>query len=384
MMEKLRLMIPGPVDIFDETLDVMGKKIMPHLNEQFFEIYWETMDLLKIVFNTEHDIYMSTTSGSGMMDAAIGSMLYTGEKVLVIDTGPFTKRIVEIMHGYGLQVETQSFPIGYPADPDDVKKYLQEKSDFDLVVVVGNETGSGVVNPLRELGEVSHMFGLPLFVDGISMVGGMEFQFDEWDIDICCAVANKGMEAPPGLGIVAVSPRAWEVIDAKKDDRHHGWYNNLSMWKWYRYESEWRAYATTQATSNIRALHASLKNIIEVETLENHFARYLRAQKIVRKGLANLDFQMVAKDEWASPTVTIVWKPEEIDLREFLNFMRDKHRFLLTGGVWGLEEQTFRIGHMGLQSTDEYLIPFLLGVEDYMRIKGRNIPVGSSLIALEF
>lgn len=375
-------MLAGPVDVFDEPLDAMSQQVSPHLTPEFLDLYWETIHLLQTVFQTKQDVYISTTSGSGIMDAAIGSLLCSGEKALLLDSGPFTDRLKEILAGYGTDVQVLSAPIGQPVDPQRMREHLRQNRDFSLVLVVGNETGSGVVNPLRELAQVAHEFDLPLFVDGISMVGGMDMPFDDWGIDVCCTVANKGMEAPPGLGIVAVSERAWQVIESKKDVRHHGWYTDLSVWRWYRYQSDWRCYPTTQATNNILALRASLKRILEVETLAGHWARYRRAMEITRKGLKAIGFRMVAPDECASPTVSVIWKQEGMDLPAFLKYVKEEHGFLLAGGVWALGHDTFRMGHMGLESTDGYLIPCLLGIEEYLRTLGRSIPVGTVLTGL--
>jgi len=49
-----------------------------------------------------------------------------------------------------------------------------------------------------------------------------------------------------------------------------------------------------------------------------------------------------------------------------------------------LAGQVLRVGHMGRASTPEYLFPFLLGIEDYVRsVKEVDIPVGASLAGLE-
>ena len=118
--------------------------------------------------------------------------------------------------------------------------------------------------------------------------------------------------------------------------------------------------------------------------MEGHYDRYERAKRIVRKGLSNLGFQMVSEDGCASPTVTAAWKPDDVDVREFLHYMECEHGFMLAGGFWELTGRIIRFAHMGLQSTDGYLITCLLGIEQYLRTIGRDVPKGSSLVGLEY
>src|SRR5690606_26463487 len=91
-----------------------------------------------------------------------------------------------------------------------------------------------VRNPVQALAEVAHERDLPIFVDAISGMGGYNLPVDEWDLDVVCTSSNKALEVPPGLGIISVSPRAWEIIESKKERSHRSWYLNLSTWKTYR------------------------------------------------------------------------------------------------------------------------------------------------------
>ncbi|MEZ4618700.1 MAG: hypothetical protein R2867_24745 [Caldilineaceae bacterium] len=125
-------------------------------------------------------------------------------------------------------------------------------------------------------------------------------------MDILCTSSNKALETPPGLGFVSVSERAWDVIDRKAAAGGRGWYYNLSNWKGYREQGRYAP--TTMATTMIHGACASLKRIVEVETLEGHWARYAWAQKAVRQGLRNIGFDMLAPDSVASFTVTTVCK----------------------------------------------------------------------------
>ncbi len=203
-------------------------------------------------------------------------------------------------------------------------------------------------------------------------------------MDIVCTSSNKALEVPPGLGFVSVSPRAWQVIDAKQATAARGWYYNLSTWKQYKEMRPDNPSPTTMATSLIVGLHASLKRMIEGETLVGHWARYAWAQKIVRTGLRNIGFEMLVRDEDASFTVTAVCKRDDMEHeQEVRDFLAAKHGYTVSG-TWGkLTGEAFRISHMGQSSSPEYLFPFLLGIEDFVRsVKEVDVPVGASLVGL--
>jgi aspartate aminotransferase-like enzyme len=172
------------------------------------------------------------------------------------------------------------------------------------------------------------------------------------------------------------------LIDAKQAKGGRGWYYNLSNWKQYR--GQGRYAPTTMATSMIMGLHASLKRIIEVETLQGHWARYAWAQEAVRTGLRNIGFEMLAPDDVASFTVTAVCKhPSMAHEQEVRDFLAAKHNFTVSG-TWGKTAgQAFRVSHMGRAGSKEYLLPFLLGIEDFLRTeKGIDVPVGASLVGM--
>lgn len=387
MPDREKLMIPGPVDVWDDTREAMGKPITPHYGDEWIDLYWETTDLIKQVFQTKNDIYMLVSSGSGAIDACLGSMFHTGEKVALVCNGPFANRTIEILDGYGIGVVRVESAWGKAADVDKMRDTLRVQPDIAGVAVVANETGTGVKNPVKELADLAHEHDLPIFVDAVSGMGGYDIPVDEWELDAVATSANKCLESYPGVGLLSVSERAWKLIDAKKENRNHGWYTNLSAWKddyvnnpvW----ADWHPYPITLCCNVILALRASLKRIIEEETLEGHFARFAWAQQVVRAGMRNIGCDLVAIEEDASPTVTSIWKRDDMEVKELVAYMGETHGFMMAGATGELAGKVFRISHMGRASTKDYLFPCLLGIEDFLRTaKGIDIRVGASLVGL--
>lgn len=386
MPRRNKLMIPGPVDVWEDTLETMGRPIVPHYGDEWIRLYWETIELIKRTFQTKNDIYILTSSGSGAMDACLGSMFYSGEKIALVCNGPFANRLMEICKGYDFPVIKVESQWGRAADVDKMRDTLKQHPDIACVAVVANETGTGVKNPVKELAQVAHEHDLPIFVDAVSAMGGYNLPVDEWELDVVCTVPNKCLETPPGIGLLSLNPRAWKLIDAKKADRRHGWYTNLSAWKEYVESpvwSSWHPYPITMACANVLALRTSLKRILEEETLEGHWARYAWAQRIVRAGMKNIGCDLVAVEEDASTTVTSIWKRPDMEVKEMVAYMEKEHGFMMAGATGELAGKVSRISHMGKASTKEYLFPCLLGLEDFLRTaKGATVSVGASLIGL--
>jgi aspartate aminotransferase-like enzyme len=390
------------VDIFDETLDTLAEQVLPHYGGDWSPIYWATIEMLQQVFQTKNDIAIFTSPGSGAVETSVASLFARGEKVAAVSNGPFANRKIEIMRHFGIEVIEVTSAWGAPVDLDKMRATLRSHSDVAGITVVANETGTGVRNPVQQLAQLAHEHDLPILVDAVSGMGGYHLPVDEWELDLVCTSSNKALEVPPGLGIISVGPRAWDLIEAKKERSYRGWYYNLSTWKAYRDAGQKSSFSsmrnvgaarsalapipspTTQATGLIAALHTSLKRIIDGETLQGHWARYAWAQKVTRQGLRNIGFEMLVADEHASFTITTVRKRADMENeQELREFLAQKHGYFVSGAGGPLAGNVMRIGHMGKASTPDYLFPFLLGIEDYVRsVKEVDIPVGSSLVGL--
>jgi aspartate aminotransferase-like enzyme len=365
-----KLFTPGPVDIFEETRAALGGPV-PHMSDpHWIALYGETVEMLHTLMQTRNDIIVMTAPGSGAIETGLASLFTGGEEVVVVRNGMFAERLVQILINYGCQVIAVEGAWGEAIDPNDVAAALEAHPQAAGVAVVANETGTGVRNPICELAQRAHRRHLPIFVDAVSGMGGYDLPVDGWELDLLATSSNKALEMAPGLGILSVSERAWAVIGAKADRARRGWYYNLATWK----ESRARPgfpFPSTPPTLLIAGLHASLKRILEVETLEGHWARYAAAQESVRSRLRSLGFSMLAADNVASPTITTAYKrPEMESIDELRDHLLNVHNILIATGGGPLTGQIARISHMGLAGTDEYVQALLSGVEAFLRQKG--------------
>jgi alanine-glyoxylate transaminase/serine-glyoxylate transaminase/serine-pyruvate transaminase len=368
----VKLMIPGPVDAEDDVLAAMAEPVLAHYGPEWLEIYHETVDCLQQVFRTHNDLIVMPGPGTSGLDAALGSLTRSGDKVLVLQNGFFGRRLVTIAEGYDLDVRTVEAPAGRPLDPESARRQLAAEPGIQAVAVVHLETSTAVLNPVQEIAAVAHEFEVPIVVDAVSSMGGVPLPVDDWDIDICVTVSNKCLASPPGVAPISVSQRAWDQMD-RKPGRAHGWYLDLQVWKQYASNwGSWHPYPTSLPTNNIVALLASLRQILG-RGLEATYARYVQAARTVRSRLGQLGFEMLAPEADTSPLITAMWGLPGMDVDDLRRYLVQEWQVMVSGGLDDLAGKIFRVGHIGKAASPEYCQAFLAGVEGYLRLKGYEV-----------
>lgn len=359
------LMIPGPVQVTDEVLAAMGSPVMPHYGPHWVQIYRDTQDKLRRVFRTEGDLYIIPGSGSAGLDAALGSLLEPGDQCLVVVNGFFGDRLAKIARSRGAQVIEVQAEWGQPVSPEAVRIALQRHSGFQALCAVHHETSTGVLNPIKELGELAHAHGIPYLVDAISSLGGEELPMDDWGIDLCITASQKCLEAPPGLALVAVGTGGWQAIDRKKD-AHSGWYLNLRTWREYeQIWGDWHPYPVTLPTNLILAMNVALNQLLE-ETLEERVKRYATVAKLVRRELEKREFTMLVEEAWASSAVTAAKPPSRLSSDHLIAYLKEKHHIHIAGGIGQLKGEIIRIGHMGQSAKEKAVMQLMAALDDFL------------------
>ncbi len=381
MTRPVKLFIPGPVSVDDDVLDALGQPVMRHYGPEWMDVYNETTALLKQVFQTQNDVFIVPGPGTVGLEMAMGSLLATGQKVIVCHNGFFGERLATVAESNGLDVVHVAAPLGLPIAVDDLSQALHEQPDAQVVVIVHHETTTTVMNPLRELAHVVREAGRVLVVDAVSSLGGVDVPVDAWGIDVCATAVNKCLECPPGLALVSVSPRAWEMVNSHTAT-NHGWYLSLKTWRWYADNwGSWHPSPVTTPTNNIIALRTSLRKIVAVG-LPEHFAKHARACRAVRAGLSNMGFPLFVTSEFASPLVTALKPRPEFTAHDLQTWLAEQRGLCIGGGIGELAGQILRIGHIGKAASREFVMDLLFAIEEYLRFKGIDVPVGASLVGL--
>jgi alanine-glyoxylate transaminase/serine-glyoxylate transaminase/serine-pyruvate transaminase len=345
MGNNLLLMIPGPIQPEAEVLEAMGGPVQAHYGPDWTRTYNHTTSLLKQVFNTQGDVHLMVGSGSTGLDACLGSALSSGEKVLIGYNGFFGERLKSIAEGFNLDVILVPAEWGQQLRSQDFEDALRRHPDAKLAAVVHLETSTTIVNPVEEIGAVTHRYGVPLMVDAVSSLGGLPVQMDDWHIDLCASASQKCLGAPPGLSPVAVSPRGWELID-RNPNKGHGWYTNLRTWRQYAVEwADWHPFPISLAVNNVMALKASLESLLR-EGVENRMQRYQRLALQLRAGLRAIGYQPYTSDEQMAPVLTAAFGPAGVPTSRIVTYMAEHQRIKIAGGLGALKDKIIRIGHM--------------------------------------
>ena len=338
--KKIHLRIPGPTPVPDEVLDAMTAQMINHRGPAFKDILERVTVRLKEFFQTENDLYVMTSSGTGAMEASVVNTLSPGDRVLALTIGSFGQRYVQIAEAFGADVVKLEAPYGKAINPDDVDKHLSEDPAIKAVLITHNETSTGVTNPLRSIAAITRSHDRLLLVDAISSIGSIDLPVDAWECDVVSTASQKGWMSPPGLSMISVSQRAWEAWKTSTMPRFHWDFGQLQSYL-ERGQTPW-----TPAVSTFYALDVGLEAIAQ-EGLANVFERHASVARRARDGARALGLSLLAEEEFASNTVTAINAPEGIDLAQLLKICREEYGVVLAGGPGPLAGKVFRIGHLG-------------------------------------
>ncbi len=342
MDDKLMLMIPGPTPVPEQVLLAMAKHPIGHRSGDFSKIMEEVNHNLKWLHQTQNDVLTLTVSGTGAMEAGIINFLSPGDRVLVGANGKFGERWAEVSTAYGLEVDTITAEWGKPLDPEQFREKLvadKEKS-IKAVIITHSETSTGVLNDLEAInGHVKAHGEALMMVDTVTSLGAYNVAVDALGLDVVASGSQKGYMIPPGLGFVAVSPKAWEAYKTAKLPRYY-----LDLGK-YRKDAAKNTTPFTPPVNLFFALQAALR-MMQNEGLENIFARHARLTQATRAAVKALGLPLFAPDDAASPAITAV-APDKVDAEKVRSVMKKRFDIALAGGQDHVKGKIFRIGHLG-------------------------------------
>lgn len=264
-------------------------------------------DLLKTV-HADPEKYTSVLfcgSGTINIDVCLNSLLPADKKILVVNNGAYSARAVEICEYYGLPHIDLQFPVDRLPDLELVEKTLKENPDIALVHTTHNETGTGILNPIREIGALAHKYNAIFTVDTTSTLAMRPINVQEDNIDFCMASAQKGLMAMTGLSFI-IGNRA--VIEASKDYPKRSYYCNLYL-QYHFFETTGEMHFTPP----VQTIYATMQALKEyfAEGEEAKWARHTRVFNAIHKGLDELGFRDVIKREWQSGLVVSAIYPDD-------------------------------------------------------------------------
>jgi len=355
-----KLFIPGPVEVRPEVLEQMAKPLIGHRSKEASLLQRRISNNLRKIFFTDSEILLSTTSGSGLMEGAIRSC--TAKRAAVFSVGAFGKRWYDMAVSNNVPADLFEVEMGQAVNVEMLNDVLKT-GKYDLVAVTHNETSTGVMNPIDEIGEIVKKYDDIIFiVDAVSSVAGTKIEVDKWGIDICITSSQKALGLPPGISICTFSQRAKERAEKVKN---RGTYLDLLSLYNYIQKKDYQ-YPSTPSISHMYALDYQLDYILNREGLENRFNRHLELAKVVRIW-AKRHFDLFADERYLSNTLTTVKNTKNIDV-SLLNKELGKRGFVISNGYGSLKDKTFRIAHMADCTMDE-LKELLVNINDILGLE---------------
>tara|TARA_Y100000588_G_scaffold335886_1_gene376319 strand:- start:695 stop:1909 length:1215 start_codon:yes stop_codon:yes gene_type:complete len=370
---KQRLLTPGPSPVPSEVLQEMAQPIIHHRTKQFRAIFGELSRLLQKIFCTDGPVLSITGSGTTAFEATQVSLAEPGTKVITVANGKFGERWQDIYDQYQFEQVRIELPWGQVPSAAQIQATLEEHPDASVVTVVHSETSTATACDIQAIAEVVRHTDALLVVDGITSVGAIPIDMDDWGIDVVVSGSQKALMLPPGLGYVALGPRAVERLSQFKPVHTY----NLDIRRWL---TPWYAQDVpfTPPVSLIRGQRVALE-MIQHAGLRNTHQKTAQLAAATRAALTAWGLKLVSKSP--SDSVSGAFYPQGIEDRPFRSILRDVHGIHIAGGQDGRmaewSGEIFRLSHMGYVNADDTLVA-LNAIEKELIERGCAIEKGSA------
>ena len=377
MKDKTFLMIPGPTPVPERVLLEMAKHPIGHRSSEFSKVLEGIYADLKLFFRTKNDVLVFTASGTGAMEAALSNLINPNDKVLSLVIGNFGQRWAKIAKNYGADVRTIEVEPGQAINPDDLRKVLAEdkNKEIKIVTMTHNETSTGVTNDLKTLAGIVKEHGAISVVDGVTSLGAIQCEMDEWGVDVLISGSQKGFMIPPGLSFLAADEKAWKAFEqCERPSFYFNWASN-------RKSLLENSTAFTPAVNLFMALKASLEMMKE-EGIENIWARHKKIAKALRAGIRAIGLKLFVEDEKiASYAVTAVLPPDGVSVPDIRKVLKNDYDIVVANGQNKLKDKIFRIGTLGYVSERDVIMA-VGALEATLYKLGYNFELGKGVAAV--
>ena len=367
------LLGPGPSLIPPRVIGALGAPVLSHLDPDFVPLLDDVRASLRRVFRADDKALTLATPGTGTsaMEAAVANVVTEGTRAVIIVSGYFGDRLVQIVERYGGRVRRIDVEWGRAADPQRLRDELR-RDGADVVGIVHAETSTGVRNPVRELAAVAREHGALTIVDTVTSLGGHEVDLAGWGVDVAYSCTQKCIGAPSGLAPIAVSGAARARLV-----KCRSFYLDLQL-----LEDYWvsRKYHHTMSSSLVYALREALL-MVEEEGLDARIARHERHHLALAAGLEAMGLSLLPPPGERLWTLNAVQVPAGVDEAAVRRTLLTTFNLEVGAGLGPLAGRIWRVGLMGASSTPQTLLQFLAALESALASHGHDVPAGAGVAA---
>ena len=337
------LLGPGPSLTVPRVMRAMATPTLSHLDPLFLTLIDDARERLVRLFRAPEGSFAFGVSGTGTagMETAVANLVESGTRALVIVTGYFGDRLVQMCERYGADVRRLDVEWGRACDPDALRRALAA-GRADVVAMVHAETSTGVRNPVDQLGPIAREHGALVIVDAVSSFGGQPLDVAAWGIDVCYSCTQKCLGAPAGMAPIVFSPRA-----LTQRVKCRSFYLDLALLEdfWVR-----RKYHHTMSSVLIYALAEALA-AVEDEGLDARWARHERNHKLLVGTLESLGLSLLPPENERLWTVNAIKVPDGIHDTAARKHLLDEFNIEIGAGLGALAGKLWRVGLMGASSS---------------------------------
>ncbi|WP_439642736.1 pyridoxal-phosphate-dependent aminotransferase family protein [Gemmatimonas sp.] len=334
--------LPGPTEVRREVLESMVQPMLPHRGAVFEALFARVQAGLKPIFRTQRPVYVSSSSATGLMEAAIRCA--RPGAILCLVNGAFSERFANIAHSCGRESTVIGGDWTRPVSLDEVETALKARP-YAALTVVHSETSTGTLTSLPELAQLAHRYDCAVLVDSVTGLAGVQVETDAWELDFVLTGSQKALALPPGLAFGVASE---QFIATAGQAGARGLYYDLVEFEQYIHKNQ------TPNTPALSLLYATAVQgeYIARETIERRWERHTQMAEHTHSWVHELrqrvgePFGIYAPDDHRSHTVTAVTVPPVLTGDAIVKAVA-KRGFVIGGGYGKLKNSTFRIGHMG-------------------------------------
>jgi pyridoxamine--pyruvate transaminase len=335
------------------VLAALGSPLIFDYDPVFLERFRDTERLLAQVYRTTNDIVLMQGEAVLGLEAAARGLVKPGTRCLNLVSGVYAAWFGDWLKEYGAEVHEVRVPYNEAIDPAAVEQALKEHGPIELVSLVHSETPSGIENPLAEIGPLARTHGALMLADVVSSLAGTDLLVDDWHVDVAVAGPQKCLAGPPGMSLISVSPRAWDVIESNSG-APRGSFLSLLDWKHRWIEGGRVAFPYTPSVADVNGVHAALEEVLDAG-LDATIAAHARAARACRAGVTAMGLELWPRNEsYAANCVTAVSVPPGVTVSGLLAHVRERYGVMLSGGYGELKDKLIRLGHMGPASRSLY------------------------------
>lgn len=346
-----RLLVgPGPANFTPSVLAAMQKPILGYMDPDVLDILDEVVELQREVYRAPEGglVIPLQATGTAGMEAGIASLLSPGEKMIVGHSGYFGRRIADIARRYGIELIEVAADWGHVASNAAILEAFEQHPEARVVAVVHGETSTGAEHPVAELGAALRDHpDVMLYVDCVTTLGGVEFDFAGWGVDYAYSCTQKCLGAPPGMSPVAISEAAMEVIRTRHTRYPFSFDFELLEAYWVRRPA---VYHHTAPILNIYALHEAMRVVVE-EGLDARWRRHSEAGAHLQEGLRARGLELLADPAHQLSTLSAVRVPQGVDAKGIQHRLLHEHAIEIGGGLGPTAPSMWRLGLMGHNAT---------------------------------